>query len=100
MNVSLTPELEKLVAEKVASGMYGSASEVIREGLRLLVERDDHNLRRLEQLKKEIAIGLEQLDRGESLPFAKVIEDIKRKGRKRRAEERPECECRDVSQTG
>lgn len=40
MNVSLTPELAKLVDEKVATGMYGSASEVIREALRLLDERD------------------------------------------------------------
>ncbi len=39
MNVSLTPELEKLVQEKVASGLYNSASEVIRESLRLLHER-------------------------------------------------------------
>ena len=41
MNVSLTPELEKLVQEKVASGLYQTASEVIREGLRLLKERDE-----------------------------------------------------------
>jgi antitoxin ParD1/3/4 len=36
MNVSLTPELEKLVTRKVQSGLYQSASEVVREGLRLL----------------------------------------------------------------
>ena len=41
MNVSLTPELEKLVQDKVASGLYQTASEVVREGLRLLKERDD-----------------------------------------------------------
>ncbi len=41
MNVSLTPELEKLVQDKVASGLYQTASEVIREGLRLLKERDE-----------------------------------------------------------
>ena len=40
MNVSLTPELEQYVQEKVSSGMYYSASEVIREGLRLLKEKE------------------------------------------------------------
>lgn len=40
MNVSLTPELEQFVQEKVSSGLYYSASEVIREGLRLLKERE------------------------------------------------------------
>jgi antitoxin ParD1/3/4 len=41
MNVSLTPELEALVNEKVRSGLYGTASEVVREALRLLKQRDD-----------------------------------------------------------
>ncbi len=40
MNVSLTPELEELVRHKVQSGRYLSASEVMREALRLLEERD------------------------------------------------------------
>jgi len=40
MNVSLTPELEKFVSAKVGSGRYNSASEVVREALRLLEERD------------------------------------------------------------
>jgi antitoxin ParD1/3/4 len=40
MNISLTPELEKLVSDKVKGGMYQTASEVVREGLRLLKERD------------------------------------------------------------
>jgi antitoxin ParD1/3/4 len=60
MNVSLTPELERLVNEKVASGMYGSASEVVREALRLLNERDRARADRLAELKRNIAIGIEQ----------------------------------------
>ena len=58
MNVSLTPELEKLVQDKVASGLYNSASEVIRESLRLLHERDRVREIRLEELRKEIQKGL------------------------------------------
>lgn len=53
MNVSLTPELEKFVNDKVKSGMYYSASEVIREGLRLLKERDELKQRRVEEIKQK-----------------------------------------------
>src|SRR5262249_3483682 len=48
MNVSLTPELEELVNEKVRSGLYQTASEVVREALRLLKHRDDE-IRRADQ---------------------------------------------------
>lgn len=69
MNVSLTPELETLVQEKVASGMYHSASEVIREALRLLNEHDRlYELRRAE-LVAELQLGIDQLDRGEVVPL-------------------------------
>ena len=49
MNVSLTPELEALVNEKVRSGLYQTASEVVREALRLLKLRDDEYRRTHEQ---------------------------------------------------
>jgi len=52
MNISLTPELERLVADKVASGLYNNASEVIREGLRLLKEHDEVRLRWREQIER------------------------------------------------
>ena len=53
MNVNLTPELETLVRRKVASGMYTSASEVVREALRLMEEQDQMRAVRLEQLRQE-----------------------------------------------
>jgi antitoxin ParD1/3/4 len=66
LNVSLTPQLEKLVKDKVKSGRYLSSSEVIREGLRLLDERDHIRAEKIEALKRdEVAIGIEQADRGE-----------------------------------
>jgi antitoxin ParD1/3/4 len=81
MNVSLTPELEKIVAERVASGRYASASEVIREALRLLDERDQLN-----QLRQDVRRGLEQLDQGRHQPFdSKAVERIKRRGRQQAA---------------
>ncbi len=80
MNVSLTPQLEQLVHEKVKSGRYLSASEVVREGLRLLEERDRlHNLH-LAELQQKLTLGVEQADRGELLEsddvFAELEADI------------------------
>jgi len=87
MNVSLTPELEELIKQKVAGGMYGSSSEVIREALRLLKERDEYQQMRLEQLRADIQIGLDQIARGRVRPLdEEVIEDIKQRGRRRLAE--------------
>jgi antitoxin ParD1/3/4 len=65
MNVSLTPELEQLIRKKVEGGLYLSASEVVREALRLLEERDRVNAMKLDELRKEIQIGIDQADRGE-----------------------------------
>ena len=76
MNVSLTPELEKFVQEKVKSGRYLSASEVVREALRLLQEEDQIRQLRLEKLRKEIAIGIEQADRGEVVDGKEVIKEL------------------------
>ena len=83
MNVSLTPELEELVNRKVQSGLYSSASEVIREGLRLLKEQDDLRLLRQEELKRELLRGYEQAQRGESRPLD--AEAVKAGGRERLA---------------
>ena len=67
MNVSLTPELEELVAQKVQSGRYTSASEVIREALRLLEEQDQVRQKRLMEVGQKIDRGLAQLERGEGI---------------------------------
>ena len=83
MNISLTPQLEEFVKRKVDSGLYVSASEVMREALRLLEERDRLNAMRLEELRKEIKKGL---DSGEATPLD--IGAIKARGRKRLAADR------------
>lgn len=77
MKVSLTPELERRIAEKVDSGLYSSASEVVREGLRLLFEAEQARERRLARLEADIRLGLDQLDRGESFPGGEVGEELK-----------------------
>jgi antitoxin ParD1/3/4 len=80
MNVNLTPQLEDMVKKKVASGLYNSASEVIREALRLMEEQDRLRAVRLEQLRQDIRDGLHS---GDSTPWD--AEEIKHAGRQRRA---------------
>lgn len=76
MNVSLTPELEALIQERVRSGRYTSASEVVREALRLLEDRDDLRRLRLAELRSQVAAGLDSLDRGQTRDGDAVIDDI------------------------
>lgn len=67
MNVRLTPELEQFVQAKVQTGRYNSASEVIREALRLMEERDQLLKFRKDELSKKIVAGLDALRRGEGI---------------------------------
>ena len=79
MNVNLTPQLEALVKQKVASGLYSSASEVVHEVLRLMAEQDRIRAIQLEQLRQDIRDGLNSGD-----PEPLNIEKVKQDGRARR----------------
>ena len=65
MNISLTPELEKMIDEKVKTGRYTSASEVIREALRLFSDYEEARQRGIAELNRKIEEGLAQASRGE-----------------------------------
>jgi antitoxin ParD1/3/4 len=82
MKISLPQHLEEMVKGKVESGLYNSASEVMREALRLLEERDQLRELRLEELRREIQKGI---DSGEATPLD--IEKIKARGRERLAKQ-------------
>jgi antitoxin ParD1/3/4 len=88
MNVSLTPELEQFVQSRVASGLFQTASEVVREGLRLLEEREQARETALSELRAKIRRGMEQADRGELLDGDAVFEEIRRLSGRRRAHNR------------
>ena len=66
MNVSLTPYLEAMIQQKVQSGRYNNASEVVREGLRLLAVRDEADRAKLEGLRRLIQEGI---DSGPAVPL-------------------------------
>ena len=79
MNISLTPELEKYIHDKVSSGLYLSVSEVIRESLRLMHTYDDLRKHRAEQLTQSIEIGLSQLHDGKKVPAKEAYQRLKKK---------------------
>lgn len=84
MNISLTPQLEKLVQERVKSGRYTSASEVIREALRLMEEKDRLLGAKLDQLRQDLRAGVES---GDGAPWDP--EEIKHERRARRTTRNP-----------
>jgi antitoxin ParD1/3/4 len=84
MNVSLTTELEKFVSAKVESGRYNSASEVVREALRLLEERDRARSAQLAGFNQELGHRLEALDRGQQISPADARDRLMRKSEQRR----------------
>lgn len=78
MNINLTPQLEELVRQKVSSGLYNSASEVVREALRLMEAQDQLHAVKVERLRQDIREGL---DSGPATPWD--VAEMKREGRKR-----------------
>jgi len=77
MHVSLTPTLEKAIQEKVASGFYNSASEVIREALSLLFEKDENIKKRFAELNRDIEIGYADYEAGKFSDGEKAMKRIK-----------------------
>jgi antitoxin ParD1/3/4 len=80
MNINLTPQLEEMVRQKVTSGLYTSASEVVREALRLMDEKDQLRVAKLGQLRQDIQEGL---DSGPAVAWDP--DEVKKGGRARRA---------------
>ncbi len=84
MNVSLTPELEEFVSAKVESGRYTSASEVVREALRLLGDHESARAAQLADFNGELGRRLASLDRGETVHPAESRARLQAKSVQRR----------------
>lgn len=72
MNITLTPELEAMIREKVESGHYSDSSEVVHEALRLLDQQEQ--LKR-EGLRAAIAVGMDEIARGEGVEYTPELRD-------------------------
>ena len=91
MNVSLTPKLERMVKAKVKSGLYNSASEVIRESLRALDERDRDRKAQVQELRAKVKESIAAIEAGEYIDVDQaglraMFDDIKAQGRRRLAD--------------
>ncbi|MBI1788976.1 MAG: type II toxin-antitoxin system ParD family antitoxin [Acidobacteria bacterium] len=84
MNVHLGSTFDQFVADLLKSGLYQSQSEVLREGLRLLKEREELKQLRLAELRKEIGIGGEQADRGEFVDGEDTFAAIRKRSAERK----------------
>src|ERR1022692_3513074 len=84
MNVSLTPELEEFVSAKVGSGRYNSASEVVREALRLLEEYDSARAAQLAEFNGELGRRVASFNRGETVDPVESRARLQRKSAERR----------------
>jgi antitoxin ParD1/3/4 len=84
MNVSLTPELDRFVVGKVESGRYSSASEVVREALRLLEEHDRARNAQISAFDHELGARLASLDRREHVEPKAARLRLEQKSRDRR----------------
>ena len=83
MNVNLGPVFDQFVADLLKGGLYQSQSEVLREALRLLKERQELKQVRLGELRKQIAIGSKQADRGEFVDGEKTFREIRKRSAER-----------------
>jgi antitoxin ParD1/3/4 len=81
VNVHLTPKLETLVHNKVKTGRYNSASEVVREALRLFEERDQIQKLQIQELRKKINKGWASLERGEGVDGEEFFRTLGREER-------------------
>jgi antitoxin ParD1/3/4 len=87
MNISLTPKLEKYVQNKVGSGRYTSASEVVREALRLMEQKEQEREAALREFQEEQDRRLASLDRGEEIDGEEFVADLQKrtKGQRKRS---------------
>lgn len=93
MNVNLGETFDQFIADLIRSGLYQSQSEIVREGLRLLKEREDIRKMRLALLRGEIDKGVEQLDSGEFETYdeeslKRAFRGSKDRGRKKLADKK------------
>ncbi len=84
MNVHLGAAFDKFVAGLLKGGYYQTQSEVLREGLRMLKEREDLKRLRLTELRKEIAVGVEQADRGEFVDGPAAFAKLRKRSAQRK----------------
>ena len=76
MKINLPPEMVNFIRERINEGQNSSAEEVIREGLWLLMDREEMKAQKLAALREKIQIGLDQVEKGETVGMDEVFEEV------------------------
>jgi putative addiction module CopG family antidote len=82
MTITLTPEQEKLVSERIKSGAYLNAEHLAAEAFRLLAARDEHE-RELTELRRDVEAGWEEAERGHLLDGPRTMAALLERARQR-----------------
>lgn len=79
LNVSLTPQLAKFVESLVRSGRYASASEVLRDALRAIKEREAERAARLREIRRSLAEAERDIAEGHVVPSTEVVSEVRKR---------------------
>ncbi len=82
--ISLTPEQARFIDERVSSGQYQSASEVIRDALRLFQQAELTRTQSVAEIRARIAQGLDEAKRGELIDGKEAIENVRKRRRSKK----------------
>jgi putative addiction module CopG family antidote len=83
MMISLPPELEAFANQQIEAGKYSSIEEILADGIRALIDREPMNQARIEELRQELQVGVDALERGESQDLDSAIDALRQKMRQR-----------------
>jgi antitoxin ParD1/3/4 len=79
VEIPISSEFQNFIERQVATGAYATPGEVVGDALRLLQFHEREREELVSELRKKVAVGLEQLDRGESIDSAEVFAELRRR---------------------
>ncbi|HEY3763396.1 MAG TPA: type II toxin-antitoxin system ParD family antitoxin [Verrucomicrobiae bacterium] len=79
MTVTLTSEQEQFISQQLQSGHYRSVDDVIAQSLAVLRTQEEFIRDNVSELREKIAVGLQQIGRGETVDGRKAIQDLRKK---------------------
>lgn len=83
MTVTLTPDQEQFIADQIKSGHYHSADDVIAQSLGLLRAQEEFIRTNAGELREQVAVGLKQIERGETVDGRTALKDLRNRLRER-----------------
>jgi len=89
MNVSIPSDLQQFIESQVSLGAYATASEVVGDALRLLQLHDRERQALVDDLRRKVVAGIEQLNNGDSISAAEVFDELRARNAQLKSAARP-----------